>query len=101
MEIEVRSLVPELRRAFVSDTTHGGSDAASDVSSGRVAQWESARLTNERLLVRAQPRPSFALSVGRGLGRVPGAVRFRWDAAEATSVTANPRDRSSAGRALA
>jgi hypothetical protein len=24
---------------------------------GRVAQWESARLTNERVLVRAQPRP--------------------------------------------
>ena len=29
-------------------------------SPGRVAQWESARLTRERSLVRTQPRPSAA-----------------------------------------
>src|SRR5690242_9452444 len=34
-------------------------------SPGRVAQWESARFTRERSLVRNQPRPSFRLTTPR------------------------------------
>ncbi len=37
---------------------------------GRVAQWESARLTRERSLVRTQPRPCSTLGLGRKLGDV-------------------------------
>ena len=53
------------------------------VSSGRVAQWESARLTRERSLVRNQPRPCWKLlesasySLGLGTRSAPSNKRTR------------------------
>ena len=49
-------------------TTWSGSDALRRVESatpGRVAQWESARFTRERSLVRAQPCPSKSADLDR------------------------------------
>ena len=71
---------------------------------GRVAQWESARLTNERLLVRAQPRPSRGTwppaasrpkrtAVGTRLKPRPARPRGQ----SRRHITSPARDRSSAG----
>ena len=53
--------------------------AAYHRATGRVAQWESARFTRERSLVRNQPRPSQSAWTSRFDAQVIGARRLSCD----------------------
>ena len=59
-----------LRSGFTTPATY-------DQAAGRVAQWESARFTRERSLVRNQPRPSSVMGTRAGFF-TSLALRARW-----------------------
>src|SRR5689334_22465851 len=78
-------------RGVVADCSDPAATYHQPPVSGRVAQWESARFTRERSLVRNQPRPSrspsrqissyrgrTALERGLGPGRVPRVTSPAW-----------------------